>query len=124
MSGEIEKEPVLQSEEKTIEMGKEIYLKLREEGLNLIEPRRAAKDSLNPEASRTLRDLLDESTRRLKNLDRTILKNGGPLEVWQEAKGIVLTWRGFMIGARESGDDEIAEFIKDKFLKKYLPLEI
>lgn len=130
MSGEIEKEPVLppnrfsffldpekpfrveEEEKEVIEIGKKIYFELRERGLNLIEPR-AVEGSLNPDAPRTLMDLLGESADRARKLNQEILTKEKTGRAWRETHVIRIMWRGLKAGALESGDDKIAKFIED-----------
>lgn len=103
-----------QETEMIFQKGQETYHKLRGAGLNLITPR-VAVESLDPNAQRTLMDLLGESSHRARNLIVELVEKNLPEEE-KELKFIKLSWLGFEIAAKESGDEEVAKFVRDVFI--------
>ena len=73
------------------------------------------EDSLNPDAPRTLMDLLGESSHRARNLKQKLAERVS-LEAERELEVIKYTWKGFEVAARENGDEDVAQFIRDVFI--------
>ena len=103
-----------QKTEAIFQQGKETYHRLKEAGLNLIAPR-AAVESLDPNSSRTLMDLLGESAHRSRNLIALLVEEESP-SVEKELEFIRLSWEGFETAAKESEDEEVAQFVRDVFI--------
>jgi len=97
-----------------INKGRKIYLNLREEGQNLTDPR-SAEDSLDPDAPRTLMDLLGESSHRARNLIATLAEEKSQ-SAERELEFIKLSWEGIETAAKESGDEEVARFVRSVFI--------
>ncbi len=93
---------------------RETYRRLKEAGLNLITPR-VAVESLDPNAPRTLMDLLGESSHRARNLITTLAEGKSP-DAEKELNLIKLSWKGIETAAKESGDEEVAKFVRDVFI--------
>ena len=90
--------------------GAETYSRLREAGLNIIVPR-PANESLDPDAPRTLMDILGESSHRIR-----VLRDSSGEDIELELESISLFWAGLETEAKVRGDDTIAAFIKEKFI--------
>ena len=96
------------------QQGKEMYHRLKEAGLNLIAPR-VAVESLDPNAPRTLMDLMGESSHRARNLIATLVKEKSP-DAEKELEFIKLTWEGYETAAKESGNEKVAQFVRGVFI--------